>query len=192
MQPASRIRLSVGASTPVKIFATFVVVIFVGIVLSIMAIAFGIGSAANSMFEQPAGFGDQPFDTVTTVTSGAAVLMGLCGVTFLLVGLYLLLSTWRAGAWLRGTVVSRRGALLTRCADLAVADVSMAGINYRQNHHHGSFNSHAVVRVPALAAVAPGATRPLKIPLRGQGLDLLPGGQLRALADALDANHGPR
>src|SRR5437899_1202587 len=54
---------------------------------------------------------------------GSIRLVGLCGLPFALLGLYLLLRVLRTAAWLEGTRASVRGALVTRTVDLATAEV---------------------------------------------------------------------
>ena len=115
-----------------------------------------------------------------------AKLMGLCGLPFVLLGLYLIVYAWRNAAWLAGTVVAKRGAFLTRSADLATADVRMGGIDHTRTHRTGVHEYRTVVRSPALVVAENGKT--LKIPLRGQGLDLLPPSEFQALAGALARN----
>src|SRR4029078_8365278 len=100
------------------------------------------------------GLGDYPTERsladAQSIFSTAASAIGLCGLPFILFALYLLLSIWRGGAWLDGTVLSRRGALLTRQADLAPAVVALGGYQYTQTHHHGTYDTRTVTRVPAL------------------------------------------
>jgi hypothetical protein len=109
----------------------------------------------------------------------------------LLFGLGFMLYLWRVGAWLDGTRVSYRNAVRTRHVDLATASVTMSGVNYVHQNNVGTTNTRTVIRVPALAVTPLGGHRPLKIPLRGQGLDLLPPNELRALANVLLTNTGP-
>ncbi|MCI4064435.1 hypothetical protein MRQ36_18240 [Micromonospora sp. R77] len=111
---------------------------------------------------------------------GAAGLVGLCGLPFVLLGLYLLLRILRTAAWLDGTRARVRGALVTRTVDLATADVSAGAVPYRAG-------SDAVARVPTLVARDPADGRRVTIPLQGMGLATLPGYELRALADAITA-----
>jgi hypothetical protein len=114
--------------------------------------------------------------------------MGLCGLPFVSVGLYLLVYAWRSASWLDGSVVSKRGAFLTGRADLATAEVRMGGIDHTRTHHHGVHEYRTVVRIPALVATDTASGKTVKVPLRGQGLDLLPPHELRALAGALSMN----
>jgi hypothetical protein len=75
-----------------------------------------------------------------------------------------------------------RGALITRSADLATADISAGATRYHENRP-GPYD--VVHRIPAIVARDRDTGRPVKIPLRGRGLDLLPRAELVALADAL-------
>ena len=194
MRPGQRVRLSIGPSMPLKLVGSVIGLVFIGIAAVFMVVAFGIGShmtALGSTFDQ--GGGPEPpwFAGPNGFVSSVSKLFGLCGVPFVLLGLLYLLQLWRVGAWLDGTEISYRNALWTRHADLATATVAMSGITYVHNDTVGTVNRRTVIRVPALAVTAPGGRRPFKIPLRGQGLDLLPPDQLRALSYALLANTGP-
>lgn len=199
MQPNQRVRLTIGMSTPIKFFVTAVAAVFAfgGVVFAAFAWGIGaLGNAAGESFDSsgtPLGdnpFGDDPFgdgmQSGTSLFSTMAKLLGLCGLPFVLIGLYLIVYAWRHAAWLDGTVVAKRGAVLTRTADLATADVRMGGIDHTRTHHHGVREYRTVVRIPALVVAENGRT--LKIPLRGQGLDLLPPSELQALAGALARN----
>jgi hypothetical protein len=190
MQPNQRVRLSVGLSTPMKFAVSAFAAVFAFGGLLFAAVAWGVGSLGDATAE---GFGnapiaDDPFGGMetTTAVSTVAKAFGLCGVPFVLIGLYMMAYAWRGAAWLDGTVVAKRGAILTRKADLAAADVRMGGIDHTRTHHHGVREYRTVVRIPALVVTEGGRT--LKVPLRGQGLDLLPPTELQALADALNRN----
>ena len=108
---------------------------------------------------------------------GAMRLIGLLGIPFVLVGIYLALSAVRSAAWLEDTKVSVRGALRTRTVDLATATVTAGATTYRRNQHTTGQAPTLIARDPAGAAVT--------VPLYGTGLAQLPGPELRALADAL-------
>jgi hypothetical protein len=205
MQPIQRVRLSVGLSTPIKLVVSAFAAVFAfgGVVFA--AFAWGVGTFGDTVADglDPSGtpLGDNPFggedpfggqDPFAQAQDGASVFsfmakaMGLCGLPFVLIGLYMIVYAWRSSAWLDGTVVSKRGAFLTRKADLATADVRMGGIDHTRTHHHGVREYRTVVRIPALVVTDSGRT--VKIPLRGQGLDLLPPTELQALAGALSLN----
>jgi hypothetical protein len=187
-------RLSVGPSPAAKGVAAFIAVILFVIGFCLAGLAFGMGSwfdSWSSFVEDPfagdplAPTMDTPVDEGFSAMGWVAKAMGLCGVPFALGAVYLLLHTWRFQIRLDGTLLSKRGALLTRRADIATAEVNMAGFHYTQRVSH---DRRAVYRVAAVAVTDPASGRTIKVPLRGQGLDLLPPNQLRALADALDCN----
>jgi hypothetical protein len=193
MQPTQRVRLSTGMTTPIKIFVSVIALFFAlgGIVFA--AFAWGIGAVSDSVTGD--GFaGDDPFGTGDGMQSGTSVFsaivraMGLCGLPFVLLGVYLLVYAWRSAIWLDATVVSKRGAFLTRRADLATAEVRMGNVSQSTSHHHGPHEYRTVIRIPALVATDAQTRRTVKIPLRGQGLDLLPPHELQALAAALSVN----
>lgn len=116
---------------------------------------------------------------------GAMSLLGLCGIPFLLVGLYLALSALRTAAWLEGTRATVRGAVRTRTVDLATATVTAGVATYRRNPDSpGAWTE----RRPTLIAKDPATGQSITIPLHGVGMAQLPPPELRALADALNPN----
>ena len=191
-------RLSVGPSPAAKGFATVVAVILFMGGLCFAGLAFGMGSffdSWGSFYEDPfAGDPvapppvDTPIDEGFSFFSMVAKLMGLCGLPFSLAAVYLLLHLWRFEMRLDGTILTRRGALRTTRTDLATAEVSMGGVTYTQRV---GTDRRAVYRIPALLVTDAATSRTVKVPLRGQGLDLLPPSQLRALADVLERNTSP-
>ena len=108
---------------------------------------------------------------------GGMRLIGLLGIPFVLVGIYLALSAVRSAAWLEGTEVTVRGALRTRTVDLATATVTAGATTYRRNQHTTRQAPTLIARDPSGATVT--------VPLYGVGMAQLPGPELRALADAL-------
>ncbi|MFC4148184.1 hypothetical protein ACFO0M_18175 [Micromonospora mangrovi] len=190
-----KLRLSVGAGPGQRAFASVVGVLFAafGAVFVLLPIV------ADRLLARLTGVGD-PFPSyedardvppgmlppeLTDGSSGggglgAGRLVGLCGLPFVLLGLYLLLRTLRTAAWLDGTRASVRGALVTRTVDLATADVSAGAVPYRAAEQ-------TVLRVPTVVARDPASGRRVTIPLQGMGLATLPGYELRALADAITA-----
>ena len=70
--------------------------------------------------------GDTP-----TAGLGPARFLGLCGLPFVLLGLWLVLRTLRTAAWLEGTRVTVRGAFGARTVDLAAAEVTAGVLAYR-------------------------------------------------------------
>jgi hypothetical protein len=191
MQPAARVRLSVGPTTVFKVLSTFVAIVFIG--FAVAAVAFGVIAAATTGATgptTPADPGTDPSTAPFVTALPGIVLTALgcaCALPFALGGGFVLLSAWRSGMWLDGTVVTAHGALVSRRVDLATATVRMAGITYRQGPPP---RVRVLVQVPAVEATAPGAAKPVRIPLRDAGLNLLPAGELLALADALAANRG--
>ena len=116
---------------------------------------------------------------------GPLRLLGLLGLPFLLLGLYLALSAVRTAAWLEGTRATVRGALRTRTVDLATATVTAGATTYRRG---GGTVREPAERAPTLIARDPAGGHSITIPLHGAGLAQLPPPELRALADALSTN----
>jgi hypothetical protein len=115
---------------------------------------------------------------------GAMRLIGLLGIPFALVGLYLALSALRTAAWLEGTRATVRGALRTRTVDLATATITASARTYRRNEGTSRASTE---KVPTLTAKDPDGTG-VTIPLHGVGMAQLPPRELRALAEAMAAN----
>ena len=189
-----KIRLSVGAPPGQRLFATLV-----GALFAVFGTAFVLlPVVADGLLRRLTGSGD-PFpsyddardlppgmlppelrDAATTDSPGSGRFVGLCGVPFVLLGLYLVLRVLRTAAWLEGTRASVRGALGTRTVDLATAEVTGGAVAYRTG-------DEALVRVPTVVARDRGTGRRVSIPLQGMGLATLPPYELRALADAITA-----
>jgi hypothetical protein len=108
---------------------------------------------------------------------GALRLIGLLGIPFVLVGVYLALSALRTAAWLDGTRATVRGALRSRTVDLATAPVTAGVASLRRE----------TIQAPTLLVKDP-AGHTVTIPLFGAGTAQLPPAELRALAEALTAN----
>lgn len=104
------------------------------------------------------------FDVLAGVVGDLVRLLGLCGLPIAVAGGYLLVRALRRAAWLDGTRLSTRGALMTRTVDLRGASMTVDG--YR------------------LVAHDPVTDSRVRVPLRG-----LPPDDLGALADA--AGPGP-
>ena len=180
-------RLSVGPSPAAKGVTSFAAVFLLAVGFCFAGLAFGMGGVFDSFGEfaaDPSGL-ENPLDEGFAVAGWLATAMGLCGLPFVFFGVYLFLHTWRFQIRLDGTLLSKRGVLLTRRAELTTAEVNMAGFHYSQRISH---DRRAVYRVAAVAVTDPAGGKTIKVPLRGQGLDLLPPHELRALADALDRN----
>lgn len=116
-------------------------------------------------------------DLVSAGVGDLLRLTGLCMLAFVLLGGYLLLRTLRYSAWLDGTRGYVRGALLTRSADLSRAQVAATVT--------GGGVPQVGYRMPAIDAHDRATGQRIRIPLRGQGLGLLPPAELSALADAI-------
>jgi hypothetical protein len=115
---------------------------------------------------------------------GPMKLIGLFGVPVALLGVVMVLRTLRTAAWLDGTTLRVRGAFRSRSVDLATAAVT-AGVS---THRNSDGDGHVTVsRVPMLVARDPQSGRTVSLPLQGLGLDHLPPGELRLLADAMIA-----
>ena len=115
---------------------------------------------------------------------GAMRLIGLLGIPFVLVGVYLALSALRTAAWLEGTRATVRGAIRTRTVDLATGTVTAGARTYRRNRET---SRESIEQVPTLVARDPSGAS-VTIPLHGVGTAQLPPAELRALAEALTAN----
>jgi len=116
---------------------------------------------------------------------GPLRLIGLLGIPFMLVGLYLALSALRTAAWLEGTRVTVRTALRSRTVDLATATITGGATAYRRNR---GTSRESVMQAPTLIASDPAGGPSVTIPLHGVGMAQLPAPQLRALAEALTGN----
>lgn len=188
-----KLRLSVGASPGQRVFAVLVGLLFTSIsavfvLLPVVAdgLLRGLTSPGEITYENvrdlppellPAELQDSPAGL------GPFRLVGLCGVPFLLLGLYLMLRTVRTAVWLEGTHAQVRGALFTRTVDLATADVTAGAIALRGDHGPAG----QLHRIPTIVARVPDRGWPVTIPLQGMGLATLPPHELRALADAMTA-----
>lgn len=116
---------------------------------------------------------------------GPMRLIGLLGIPFALLGLYLALSAVRTAAWLEGTRVTVRGALRTRTVDLATATITAGATTVRRNRDTSrAFTS----QLPTLIAKDPASGRSITLPLHGVGMAQLPPPELRALAEAVATN----
>jgi hypothetical protein len=197
-------RLSVGASGPVKAIATVAGVLIVGVAAFFVVVTIVAGSffdvvgdfSANPPIpvpsDAPAIPGDpgppavdlrEPTGVIATVVRGSA----LCAVPFVLLAGFLVLRVLRYRAWLDGTTAVVRGAVITRRVDLATADVRGDAVRHSETHGHYRY----VYLLPALFAQDRATGEKLKIPLRGQGLKRLPSAELCALADAIMAYRHP-
>ncbi|MFE9958230.1 hypothetical protein [Micromonospora sp. NPDC005299] len=187
-----RIRLSVGVASGHRAMAAVVGVLFTAFGAAFVLLPL----VADGLLRRVTGFGDAvpsyddvrdlPPDLLPPDLHGGATApaplryAGLCGLPFVLLGLYLVLRVLRTAAWLDGTRASVRGAFGTRTVDLATAEVRGGTIAHR-------VGDDRVVRVPSLIARDGGTGRRVTIPLQGPGLGNLPPYELRALAEAITA-----
>ncbi|MET8146925.1 hypothetical protein ACIBSW_03895 [Actinoplanes sp. NPDC049668] len=125
------------------------------------------------------------FDTGFDDGVGAMRLIGLLGIPFVLVGLYLALSALRTAAWLEGTRATVRRAFRARTVDLATATITVGALAFRRNRET---TRETIERIPTLIARDPAGGPTVTIPLHGIGMAQLPPPELRALADAIAAN----
>ncbi|MEU7798020.1 hypothetical protein AB0B10_01995 [Micromonospora arborensis] len=114
--------------------------------------------------------------------SGPGLFIGLCGLPFVVLGIYLVLRVLRTAAWLDGSRARVRGAFRTRSVDLATARIDAGAVSYRDARDD---YPEAGQRVPTIIATDQENGRRVTIPLRGMGLGSLPPSELRALADAI-------
>lgn len=112
---------------------------------------------------------------------GALRFVGLIGLPFALIGLYLIVRVLRTAAWLDGPLLQIRYALTTRHANLSTAEVSVDLITRRTTGD----GRPTIRQVPTLIAKDVDASTPVRLPL------LLPVSELRALADAIATGRAP-
>jgi hypothetical protein len=187
---------------PAQIAASIILLVMVAFSGLFAAAAFKLGPMA-SVFDAPtaqpltppSGFPvDQmpaPLPDVGSAFSTTARIIGGFGVVIGLLAIYGLLYIWRSGVWLEGTLVTRRGVLISRRADLTTAEVRMGVEQWTTTQQTAMYRTYTTYRVPALVISARRGVGSFKVPLRGRGLNLLPDWQLAALAGALAYNRGP-
>ena len=190
------LRLSVGASPGQRVVA----VVF-GVLLTTVGAAFvALPLVADGLLRRLTGPGDAFAsyeeardlppgllppglrDSADPNQAGPSPFIGLCGLPFVLLGLYLVLRVLRTAAWLDGSRARVRG---------------RAAHPHRRPRHRPDRVRRGVVsrgggrrpaggpRVRAILATDPGSARRVTIPLRGMGLPGLPPSELRALAEAI-------
>ncbi|WP_433537158.1 hypothetical protein ACQPZK_04985 [Micromonospora sp. CA-249363] len=186
------LRLSVGASAGQRTLA-----VVTGVLVAAVGAAFVLGPViAGGLLRRLTGPGDgfatyeeardlppgmlPPALRESEGGSGRGLFLGLCGLPFVLLGVYLVLRVLRTAAWLDGSRVHVRGALRSRTVDLATARVDPG--SYGGTEGRGG--------PPAIIVIDRVSGQRATIPLRGMGLPVLPPSELRALADAFDAG-GP-
>ncbi|WP_089017588.1 hypothetical protein [Micromonospora coriariae] len=111
---------------------------------------------------------------------GSVRLVGLCGLPFALLGVYLVLRVLRTAAWLDGSRARVRGAFGSRTVDLATARIDAGMVPHREAEGH----DRPARGQPIIVATDRTSGRRVTIPLHGMGLPLPPS-ELRALADAI-------
>ncbi len=196
MSHPSRLALSIGATTGIKIFATVVATVMIGISAVGALFAFGFSFFARTTVNSTVSDGDFHLDDSGNLVPGPAPdpgfgigdgfsVIGLggaaCATLVALFAVYFVLRVWRTGAWLDGTVLSVRGALGTKTCDLSTALVSGG----TQLQRVGAGDSRTLYRVQVLHAADPRSGVRITLPLRGAGLAMLPADQLTALAEAI-------
>ncbi|WP_410809639.1 hypothetical protein [Micromonospora sp. 067-2] len=192
------LRLSVGASPGQRIFSVVVGVLFAAVGVAFVALPL----VADGLLRRLTGPGDafttyegardlppgmlppglQDSGSSSWDQGGPGRLVGLCGLPFAVLSVYLVLRVLRTAAWLDGSRLRVRGAFGSRTVDLATARVDAATMPYREAGDDGRADGH---RTPAIVAVAPDSGRRITLPLGGMGLATLPPSELRALAAAI-------
>jgi hypothetical protein len=202
-----RVRLSVGLPTGQRIFAVLFGVVFAAVGAAFVLaplVADGLLRRLTGNEHQCTISGDPtsiapdalPPELRDCLAQGGAFgdagiglgpirFIGLCGIPFVLLGLYLALRGLRTAVWLDGTRADVRGALRIRSVDLATAEIIAGAITYRRDE--GGVHDR-IERVPTLIARDPGTGRKVTIALHGGPLAILPPHELRALAAAMTAN----
>jgi hypothetical protein len=167
----ARVKVTLSATPPP---ATRVLATITGVFMIVFGLAFTVlPLVADRMLRDacgPAG--------ISACANGLGPVrwVGLLGVLFALTGAFAMLHTLRRAAWLDGTVLSVRGALGTRSADLADAGLRLTHLTRRT-----AAARYALAEVPYLIAGAPDGRTLVALALR------LPGDELRALADTITA-----
>ncbi|MEU8184710.1 hypothetical protein AB0B85_09100 [Micromonospora sp. NPDC049044] len=194
---SQELRLSVGASPSQRTW-TVVVGVFVAAVGAAFVV---LPLIARGVLGQLSGPGD-PFSSYEdardvppgmlpralrdsgsgTEQVGLSPFIGLCGLPFVLLSIYLVLRVLRTAAWLEGSNLRVRGAFRTRGVDLATARIDTAALAYREASDDFPTDGQ---RAPAIIATDRANGRRVTLALHGMGLVSLPPSELRALADAI-------
>jgi hypothetical protein len=187
-----RVRLSAGASTVNKVVFTvlgvFLVCFSFGFLLVGFGLAFGRQTAIGSSLPDGSWYVDENgnlvegtqfegFDNGPLGYAGLAAM--LAGLLIALFAVYVVLKVVRSASWLEGSRLYQRGALRTRSANLATAEVG-AGSAMQST---GSGESRNTVAVQSLTAREEGKT--VVLPIRRAGAVVLPSDQLMMLANAI-------
>lgn len=164
------LRLSVGASPGQRVVA----VVF-GVLLTTVGAAFvALPLVADGLLRRLTGPGDAFAsyeeardlppgllppglrDSADPHQPGPSPFIGLCGLSFVLLGLYLVLRVLRTAAWLDGSRARVRGALRTRTVDLATARIESGAVSYREADDDGAAGGP---QVRAILVTDPGSAR---------------------------------
>ncbi|MEH1165546.1 hypothetical protein V6V47_09180 [Micromonospora sp. CPCC 205539] len=189
-----KLRLSVGASPSQRVLSVVVGILFAAVGAAFVLLPLVAAGLLRRLTGPGDGFAsyeearDLPPGMLPSGlrdSGGGAVspLVGLCGLPFAVLGVFLVLRVLRMAAWLDGSRVRVRGAFGSRTVDLATARIDVGMVP-----HRGTVKDHLRVRergASTIVATDPDSGRRVTIPLRGMGLPTLPPSELRALADAI-------
>jgi len=185
-----KLRLSAGASGPARVIGVVAGLLFAAVGTAFAALPLiadgylrrldSVGSCAALPGIPPESLpaGLQSCDSLPDMSAGGlgpVRFVGLAGVPFALLGIYLVLRMLRAAAWLDGTTLRVRQAIGTRSVDLARADVHVDLVTTRTTDG----GRLVIAQIPTLVARDPTTGRRVAVSLR------LPGYELRRLADAM-------
>jgi hypothetical protein len=95
------------------------------------------------------------FSGVATGVGTVFKLFGLCALLIAAMFAYIVVSVLRRAAWLEGTTVRMRRALITKRVDLATATVTGDAVTYRPSNANPNYST--VYLAPTLAARDPGS-----------------------------------
>jgi hypothetical protein len=187
-----RVRLSIGASKPVKTLAVAAGLVMIGIGVFVALVAYGLSYGARTVVTSSIPDGEYHIDEkgklvpgpgdsgpVSTTEMVVGIVGAICALFFVVAAIYLMLRILRAGAWLEGSVLHVRGALRTKKQDLAKAEIG-GGTRIQSGRDRAPGQ-----RVQVLTATDPASGRTLTLPLHGRGMSMLPSDQLRMLANAI-------
>jgi len=189
-----RVRLSAGASTAAKVvfalLSGLLVLFSLGFLLVGFGLAFGgqlaIGSSlpdgswhVDENGDLAPGAEDLGFDNGILGYTGIGSM--ICALAIASLAVYLLLKALRSAAWLEGSRLHTRGALRTKSADLATAEISTGSAMQSV----GSGDQRSVVPVQSLTVRDAASGRTLTLPVRRGGVVILPSDQLMMVANAM-------
>jgi hypothetical protein len=174
-----RVKLSIGASAPVKLLTVVAGAVMVLIGAAVALIGYGFTQEGREAITSTVP-DDVTRNTLPTTSAetAAGVAGAACALLVIGVAVFLMLRVLRTGAWLEGSVLHVRGAMRTRKRDLAKAGIS-GGTQWK------STEGKSGDRVQVIIATDPETGKALTLPLRGAGRTMLPAEQLRMLANAI-------